>query len=236
MADKVAVYSGTRNVYPQMYVSLKSLLLNNEMDRVYLLIEDNEFPYPIPSNVIPVNVSGQEFYKPGSPNFGSPYSYMDLLRCSLASIFQDDEKAILWLDIDTIIDDNIEDLFSLNMDGYFYAGAIEPNKSKGIFQYINTGVTLCNLEHLRMWHKEIEMMAFLNCYELGWPGQDAINLFCQGRIRIIGSEYNSNPYCLPCTSPKIIHYAAMKEYKDHWAYKKYEQIELELEENQDEPD
>ena len=41
MSDKVVVYSGTRNVYPQMYVSLKSLLLNTEIDRVYLLIEDD---------------------------------------------------------------------------------------------------------------------------------------------------------------------------------------------------
>ena len=230
--DKVVVYSGTRNVYPNMYTSLKSLLINNDIDRVYLMIEDDSFPFPVPSNVIPVNVSGQEFYKPETPNFGSPYSYMDLLRCSLATIFSD-EKAMLWLDIDTIIDDNIEDLFSINMDGYFYAGAIEPQKSKGIFQYINVGVILCNLEHLRMWQKEIEMMAYLNCYELGWPGQDAINIFCQGRIRQIGSEYNSNSFCIPCTSPKVIHYAAIKDYKNHWAYKKYDQMELPLTEETD---
>ena len=39
MSDKVAVYAGTRNVYPQMYTSLKSLLTNTKMDRVYLMIE-----------------------------------------------------------------------------------------------------------------------------------------------------------------------------------------------------
>jgi lipopolysaccharide biosynthesis glycosyltransferase len=227
MADKVAVYSGTRNVYPQMYTSLKSLLINNQMDRVYLMIEDDEFPFDIPVCVHPVNVSKQEFFKPGSPNFGSPYSYMDLLRCAIATIFQQ-EKIMLWLDIDTIIDDDITDLFSLNMDGYFYAGAMEPGKSKGIFTYINTGVTLCNLEHLRDWQKEIEMIAMLNCYKFNFPGQDVMNLFCQGRIRIIGSEYNGNPFVLPCTTPRIIHYAAMKstDYMQDWAYKKYEQIEL----------
>lgn len=232
--DNVAVYSGTRNVYPQMYTSLKSLLLNNEMDRVYLMIEDNEFPFPIPKNVILVNVSGQEFFKPGSPNFSSPYSYMDLLRCCLATVFRD-EKLMLWLDIDTIIDDDITDLFSMNMDGYFYAGAIEPNKSKGVFQYINTGVTLCNLEHLREWQKEIEMIAYLNMYKLAFPGQDVMNIFCQGRIRIISSEYNKNPWCMDCTHPRIIHYAAMKseDYMKDWAYKKYEQIELPLTEVKD---
>ena len=33
--DKVVVYAGTRNVYDPMYVSLKSLLINNKIDRVY---------------------------------------------------------------------------------------------------------------------------------------------------------------------------------------------------------
>lgn len=232
MADKVAVYSGTRNVYPIMYTSLKSLLLNNDMDRVYLMIEDDEFPYPIPGNVQLVNVSEQKFFNPGSANFGSPYSYMDLLRCALATIFTN-EKIMLWLDIDTIIDDDITDLFSMNMDGYFYAGAVEPNKSRGVFNYINTGVTLCNLEHLRNWQKEVEMIAFLNCYQLPFPGQDVMNILCQGRIRQLGSEYNGNPFVTPCVTPKIIHYAAIKsaEYTKHWAYKKYEQMELPLTES-----
>lgn len=227
MSDKVAVYSGTRNVYPIMFTSLKSLLINNDMDRVYLMIEDDQFPYDVPKNVIIVNVSEQGFFKPGSANFSNPYSHMELLRCAIASIFTD-EKSMLWLDIDTIIDDDITDLFSLNMDGYFYACTVEPAKSRGVFQYFNTGVTLCNLEHLRMWQKEIEMIAMLNCYNFPLPGQDVINILCQGRIRQIGSEYNSNAFVTPCAQPKIIHYAAIKssDYVKDWAYKKYEQIDL----------
>ena len=233
MADKVAVYSGTRNVYPQMYTSLKSLMANNTMDRVYLMIEDNVFPYPISENVIIVNVSEQKLFQPGSANFSSPYSYMDLMRCALGAVFNQ-EKIMLWLDIDTIIDDDITDLFELNMDGYFYAGAIEPQKCKGIFYYINTGVTLCNLEMLRAWQVERLMVTFLNNYKFVWPGQDVINLLSQGRIRVIGSEYNSNSFCMPCTRPKIIHYAAMKDYKDDWAYKKYENMKVFVEDEKDE--
>ena len=231
MADKVAVYSGTRNVYQIMYTSLKSLLMNNKMDRVYLMIEDDEFPYAIPSNVILVNVSEQTFFTKGSANYGSPYSYMDLLRCALATLFRN-EKIMLWLDIDTIIDDNIEDLFDMNMEGYFYAGAIEPAKSKGVFQYINTGVTLCNLKLLRMWQKEVQLIAMLNNYEFNYPGQDVMNILCQGMIRQMGSEYNSNPFVIPCAQPKVIHYAATKSdvYKNHWAYKKYDQAKLTFEE------
>ena len=49
MNDRVAIYAGTRNLYPQMYTALKSLLINNSMDRVFLLIEDDEFPIRFPS-------------------------------------------------------------------------------------------------------------------------------------------------------------------------------------------
>lgn len=234
MADKVAVYTGTRNVYPMMYTSLKSLLLNTPMDRVYLMIEDDEFPFPVPENVLLVNASKQVFFNPGTPNYNTPYSYMELLRCALGFILQQ-EKTVLWLDIDTIINEDISDLFETNMDGFFYAGAIEPAKCKGIYNYINTGVVLCNLELLREANKEAELIAFLNTYQYDFPGQDVINMLCQGRIRQIGSEYNSCDWVIQCTRPKVIHYAAIpaKQYVNHWAYQRYANMELPLEQKEE---
>ena len=234
MADKVAVYTGTRNVYPQMYVSLKSLLLNTDMDRVYLMIEDDEFPYPIPKNVLVANVKDQIFFPKGSANYNTSYSYMELLRCALGLMLQQ-EKTVLWLDIDTIINDDISDLFETDMSNYMYAGAIEPQKCRNIFSYVNVGVLLCNLEALRETEREAAMIAFLNNYPFDYPGQDVINLLCQGYIRQIGSEYNCTDWTIPCNRPKIIHFAAIKpeQYKRTWAYRKYESIELPLVEVKD---
>ena len=225
MSDRVAVYAGTRNVYPQMYVSLKSLLVNTPMDRIYLLIEDDEFPYVIPNNVILINMNQQEYFPEGTPNFKSPWSYMAMLKCALGQILPEEEK-VLWLDVDTIVDQDISDLFELDIRGQYYAGAMELHKSSGIFRYINTGVLLCNLQMLRDMGKEIELIAFLNACKLNFPDQDIINLLCQGRMRIIESIYNSNAYTTPCIHPKIIHYAAVENYKDDWAYKKYETVEF----------
>lgn len=227
--DKLAVYAGTRNVYEQMYVALKSLLTNTQMDGVFLLIEDDEFSFPIPKNVVTVNVSKQEFFTPGTANYDSPWSYMDMLRCALGIMLPQEIKQILWLDIDTIVDADISELFDIDMTGYYYAGVIELQKSTKFFRYINTGVTMSNLDLLRAWNKESEMISFLNTYQFGWPGQDAINLLCQGRIKTIDSEFNHNAYVMPCHRPKIIHYAAMSinDYRKKWAYKKYEQMELE---------
>lgn len=225
MADKVAVYAGTRNIYDQMSVCLTSLLSNTAMDRVYLLIEDDEFPYPVPSNVIVKNVSGQEYFLPGSPNYKSAWGYMTMLRCCLGSLLPD-EDLVLWLDCDTIVTEDISDIFNLDMTGFHYAATVEPAKSKGIFHYVNCGVLLCHLALLRPWEKELEEQAFLNSYEFQFPDQDVINLLCQGRIREISSEYNFNAFVLQTNRPKIIHFAAQKDFKEHWAYKRYESVRL----------
>ena len=223
--DKVTVYAGTRNLYKQMYVCLKSLLANTVMDRVYLLIEDDEFPYQVPDNVIIANVSEQQFFLPGSPNYSSPWSYMAMLRCVLSFILKDEER-VLWLDCDTIVNEDISDLFDINMNGYYYAGVMEPQKSIDIFRYINSGVLLCNLEMLRDSQKEVELAYFLNTYRFRWADQEVINLLCQGHIRTIDSEYNQNAFTLQCVRPKIIHYAAVKDFKNDWAYQKYANLDL----------
>jgi lipopolysaccharide biosynthesis glycosyltransferase len=95
---------------------------------------------------------------------------------------------------------------------------------------------MCNLDALRKMGKELEMVAYINRYQMGFPEQDCINILCQGRIRLIDSSYNANSFTQYCIRPKIIHYAAMKEYKDHWAYKKYDAIELQFEESEGEYD
>ena len=224
--DKVAVYAGTRNVYEQMYVSLKSLLINTQMDRVYLLIEDDEYPFPLPKNVITINITDQQYFIPGTPNFNNPWTYMAMIKCALGDLLPDDEKRVLWLDVDTIVDEDISDLFAIDMNGYYYAGAIEPAKSKDIFRYVNVGVLYCNLELLRAMAKEQEMIAFMNVCKFGWVDQEVINLFCQGRIRVIESIYNANTFTIGCLRPKIIHYAARTDYMNDWAYKKYEAVDM----------
>lgn len=225
MMDRVVVYAGTKNIYDQMYVCLKSLLANNQIDRVFLLIEDDEFPYQIPFNVHPVNVSAQEWFAPGTPNYGSKWSYMTLLRCVFGAMFPNEHR-ILWLDCDTIVNDDITDLFDINMDGYMYAGAVEPQNCNRVFRYINTGVLLINLDMVRQLNREQEMVMFLSSYQFTFPDQDIINLLCQGWIRVISSEYNANTFTTACTRPKIYHYAAVKDFKQDWAWMKYDAMDM----------
>ena len=143
-------------------------------------------------------------------------------------ILPPEEECVLWFDIDTIVDADISDIFNLDMTGYYFAGVLEFYKSTDFFKYLNTGVCLHNLPLLRISNKEQEMVSFLNTYHFDYPGQDAISLLGQGRIKTIDSEYNMNICVNPCHTPKIYHFADKKipEYTQYWQYKKYERMSL----------
>lgn len=224
--DRVAVYAGTKEVYGPMYTSLKSLMINTRMDRVYLITDGTAFPYEVPGNVRVLDASGQGFFPEGSANMNSPYTYMDMLRCALGEIFPA-EKRMLWLDVDVIVREDIGELFDLDMENSLVAATVEPQNCNRLFRYVNTGVTLHNLELLRKLGTEHEMIWQLNHTKFGWPGQDAICLCCQGRIHEISSTYNSSRWVQPCRNPKAIHYAARSDYMNEPEYKKYEAMRLE---------
>lgn len=225
--DRVAVYAGTRNIYPQMYTALKSLLIHNRMDRVYLLIEDKVFPYPLPEKVRAVRVEAG-YFPEGCANSDSPYSYMDMMRCALGKIFPEEDR-MLWLDDDVIVMDDITELFDMDMKDYLVAATAEPQNCNRLFRYVNVGVTMHNLDLLRKLGTEDEMIWQLNHRRFGWPGQDAINICCQGRILEFGSEYNASPWVAPCRHPKAIHYAAMSDFTGEPEYERYAAMEMPME-------
>ena len=54
---RTAVYTGTRNLYPFMVAAAKSLLIHSNVEKIYFLIEDDVFPYELPSEIVTINVS-----------------------------------------------------------------------------------------------------------------------------------------------------------------------------------
>jgi hypothetical protein len=69
---RTAVYCATRNLYGDMETAAKSLLKNTpSVERVWFLIEDDEFPRPLPDCIRVKNVSGQTWFKPGGWNISN---------------------------------------------------------------------------------------------------------------------------------------------------------------------
>ena len=224
---KVVVYGGTRNLYKKMVTAVKSLLVNNaDIDRVYFLIEDDEFPYKLPECVKFINVSGQPWFRKDGPNYTSQFTYMTMMRNAMTYILPE-ESLVLWLDVDTIVDDGIGELFETDMREYCYGAVIELAKSTEIFRYHNIGVLLINLQKIRELGLDDPMIDYLNTHKLQYPDQDVINIMFQPWIKSIPSMYNSTVFTPWSDVRKIVHYAGISEWERFELWKMYEWLPLE---------
>lgn len=223
---RAAVYAGTRNVYQDMIPSMKSLLIHSNVEKIYFLIEDDEFPYELPPEVECINVSKQKWFPASGINMKNRCSYMVLLRAAFPKIFSCLDR-ILTIDNDTIVRENISELWQLDMKDYYIAGCIEPKKSTPTFHYINMGVAMINLQAWRENKIDDRLIDELNTYYFEETEQTAINIACQGHILVLDSMYNRNNYTdLHIGKEKIIHYAAIKGWQNFPLVQKYKDIEI----------
>ena len=144
---KYAAYSITRNLYMIVIPSVKSLLMHTDVDRIFLLIEDDEFPDPLPDCVTTINVSDQTFFPPDGANARSRFTYMAMMRAALPFVL--DVDRVLSLDPDVIFLKDAPEIFGLDVDNYYLSASREWHKSTDSFLYINAGVVLYNLKKLR---------------------------------------------------------------------------------------
>lgn len=219
---KAAVFAGSRNLYHDMVPAVKALLINSDVDIVYLLIEDDTFPEYLPECVKTINVSNQQFFRKDGPNMKSCFTYLAMMRGALAYLFPDLDR-ILAMDCDAIADRDISHLWDLPIDNYYLAAAREPARSMYGQDYINVGVCLYNLKKLRdgMADRVIEL---LNTDFLGNVEQDAFCYLCQGQIYILPSTYNSTIVTDPVEDPHIVHYCTFNDWPTRPLVQKYRAI------------
>ena len=222
---RVTAYCGTRNLYEDMLTAAKSLIMNSSIDKIYFIIEDDKFPYLLPDCIECINISNQTYFRPDGPNFKSIFTYMALIRAALTKVLPD-EDLVLSLDVDTIIDENIDELWEIDMEKYYMAAVREPKRSTGSFLYTNFGVCLLNLKKLREDKKDDQMIRYLNNYHYDYDVQDCYNYKCQGRIYELNNKYNATPFCGKITEKKIIHFAGIRKWQDAPEITPYRQIPL----------
>ena len=215
---KAACYCGTRNLYKDMIPAVNSLLKNSDVDKVYLLIEDDVFPYKMPDCVETINVKDQPYFTHNGPNFKNGWTYMVLMRAALHRIFPELDE-ILSLDIDTIVAKDISGLWDYDITDYYVAGVKEPGKSRSHI-YINCGVMRLNLKKLRDGMGD-DIINALNTRHYDFNEQDCINEMCHDWILELPSDYNSNHFTTPTTTPKIVHFAAIRNYQNNALVKMY---------------
>jgi lipopolysaccharide biosynthesis glycosyltransferase len=222
---KVAIYSGSRNIYNDMVVSAKSLIENSDVNTIWFLIEDDEFPYGIPKDIIKTrNVSDQKYFDSWGPNMTSDFTYFAMMRAALALEFPEYDR-VLSLDADTICVRDVSHVWELPIEDLYFSASSEAHRCVGGLMYTNAGVMLQNLKKLRDTGKSAECIDILNRQKFTWVDQDVMNYACQGYIYDMNSEFNANNWTSPCHNPRIIHFAGIKQ--DRWhrhpKYKEYSQ-------------
>lgn len=214
--SKDVVYILTEDYQERALPSIKSLIKNGNIDRIFVLTE-GKFKFNLP--VESIDISGQKIISPNSPNYrGNRFSWAIMLRAALHRLFPEHSR-ILSLDADTIVLGDLSPLWELPLDGYYFAGAREPRKSRGgdLEQrelYVNVGVSMSNLEMMRDGTGD-RCIDALNTRAFPFVEQDALNEFCEGKILKMDSAFNVCDWVEPMTDVKIMHYAAVQR----WDYK-----------------
>lgn len=130
-------------------------------------------------------------------------------RLRLDSLLPNVDK-ILYLDGDTIVMKDLQDLYGTNVDDYYIAGALDLDAAlirgddyvkqigmKSCDQYINSGVLLMNLSKIREDNLEIKFDDFIAKYHnpenrIGiFHDQDVLNAVCYDKIFVLPLKYNA---------------------------------------------
>lgn len=208
---RIAVFTGNRKVYPDMVAASKSILYHRAADKIFLLTEDDAFPDDLPSNIVNVNMSNQQYLSKESPNYNTPWSYFTMMKAAVPYMFS---GRVLVLDVDTIICSDLHDLWTLP-DAPIYM-AREVGRP---YAYFNSGVMLMNAVSMREYADRI--FDKLNTRYYTFNEQDAINEVMMNSIAELPPEFNVSDWTVKSDKPaQIVHYAALREWHDKplWQY------------------
>lgn len=210
---RVAVYSGTRNLYKDMETAAKSLVANSSVDRVYFLIEDNEFPTELPDIITCINVSGQGFFPKGGVNMKTQFTYMAMIRVCYTRLLPDVDK-VLQLDVDTVCVDDIDKIWDTRLGSCWVAMVEEKLSTYKPYGslYYNAGVALFDLDEMRRSGVDEKLITFLNTTKVPYVDQDAVNRIA---TRVVGLDprYNESFVTAYTDNPAIVHYAGYKDWQ-----------------------
>lgn len=214
-------YILTRNLYPYLLPSIMSFLDHNEIEKIYIMAEDEKLPYTLPEQCEVIKIDPLDYFRKDGPNYQSRWTPFCLSKVAIARILKDVDK-ILYVDVDTICTDNLDELYNTPLkkvdlnDGteteLYVAAAPEIHKQ----DYFNAGVMLLNLKAIRQDRADQWMINYINTMKLPCPDQDAYNEVSRQRKVNIHFRYNETNWTGKSDTPAIVHYAG---YNPWW--KKY---------------
>lgn len=206
---RYVVYAGDNRVYDMMLAAAKSLLAHTRIDKIFFLINEDTFPSPLPPVFQCINVRQQRVFDTSGPNIMTWYSVMTTLRAGLTKILPQEIDRVLWLDPDTVVVDDISDLWNVDIENKNFAAVEEVrNHNHSLKPYFNAGVMLINLNLLRKDGLDDKIINEINTKHYEHLEQDVLNYLCHLHIRRLPSCYSDSFVSEPCSHPRIKHFLA----------------------------
>lgn len=220
------LYTLRRNYYPYLLWSVRSLLEHNKLTKLYIFAEDDELPYEIPCKHEIINMTGQQFLKPDSPNVDSYFTWMSSMRFCSPEIIK--ANKLIYIDVDTIICDSLKPLWETDLTGKWigavreHAGTWKPYGK----QYFNDGVMVMNLAQMRKDKATDQIMGEMNSTYFRFVEQDVINKIAvsAGKVAEVDLRFNET-FCTGYTNnPAIVHFAGRTDWYQNrnmfrWEYR-----------------
>lgn len=213
-SEKIHVgYSLTRNLYPELQVTIRSLLEHNGNLMIHIMAEDDDLPFEIPCEHEIINMSNQEYFPLSNPNCRSQFSYMAMLRVAWANEVAADR--LIQLDVDTIVCESLDPIWNMDLMGKWIAWCPE---YLGQFRpfgpvYYNFGVAVLNLAQLSLDNAPEFMVRELNRFQYPFLDQDVMNRFAvPDRTVDLPVRFNECFCCGQTDNPAIVHYAGFPDW------------------------
>lgn len=203
---RAAAYCATPNLYPDLIPSIKALLRNSDVEKIYIVIEDDTFPEELPPECEIVPVQVKMWFPKNSANYQNPWTHMVLIRAVYYRLFQKLDR-ILSIDADAFALRDVSRLWRIDLSGKYFAAVRETSylDSKAL-PYYNAGVMVQNLELLRQSGRGAELWRTLSCRKWKYPEQDAFNAVCSGGVFELPHEFNAGRGTEPYGEPYIRHF------------------------------
>lgn len=221
----IVFYTASRNLYEHLYPPIMSLLdTNPDVEKIYVVCEDDSLGWDTPKQVECINVSGQQVFPSSGPNYRTSYSHVTLMRAYIANLVPDTVERIIQLDADTIIADSLQPLWDMDLEGKWIAACKENEFStqKAFLslddRYFNVGVAVLNLKQIREDEVTGKLVNYLNTAQAPWIDQDAWNLIGLRYRKIVEIEdvrYNECFVVGYTSDPAVVHYCAVQRWWDN---------------------
>lgn len=228
----IVFYTASRNLYPHLYPPIMSLLDHNpDVEKIYVICEDDNLGWDTPPQVECIDVSKQTNFRPDGPNYRTGFSYVTLSRAVIADLVPLKYDRIIQLDADTIVNDSLQELWDMDLDGYWLAAVPENERhTQHAFEeyderYFNVGVAVLNLHQIRKDHITPQLIDGLNRIYMPWIDQDAWNYYGLplGKIAELPVRWNESIMTGETDNPGIVHYCCVSRW---WANHEFHRREF----------